>query len=1599
MKTLQMLFGRPELIIRCLLAKTRKLPNPKADNLNSIVTFALDVQNLAKTIERKGLKQYLSNPMLLQELVDRLPTTYKVDWARCIVNVPDNQITLITLSNWLQGLMQALMKVTEYVPKDSDKKYEKRPNKTGAEHLNLHHEGKEKASDTVKKTSGSNQESDKKCIICDRSCNAIQDCSVFKSLQSTQRWKAIIDNKLCRKCLRRHGGFCRINKECGVNKCTYKHHPLLHDDQKHKPNQEQNAKSNQEIVKADISASHISFNTRVILRIIPIKLWGNGISIDTFAFLDDGSTTTLIEEELADELKLVGVLKSLCLIWSANVHRREKNSRQVSVMISPIENSKNQMKLRDVKTVECLGIPAQRLNKDELCKKFSHLRNVPFISYENGLPRILIGSNNPRIGIPRDVIDGGDCEPIAAKTKIGWTVHGPICELDTNGANLMNHYKVEECQCQLEHDESLHQNMKDYFSIDNFGVQVPLTLCTVSKDEEKALQQLKAVTERIDGRYRTGLLWRYENFELPESYGMARRRLECLENKKPETIKVINDTIQDYIKKGYARKLKKEEAADHKQRHWYLPVFTVTYPKKPDKHRMVFDAAAKVKGVSLNSMLLKGPDLLVSLVEVLRRFREKRYAVCGDIREMFHQIEIRTDDQNCQRFLWRNGDRSKEPEVYIMRVMTFGAACSPCSAHFIKNLNAAEFSKQFPRAAEAIIKNHYMDDMMERENSEEELLQLVKDVKLVHSHAGFEIRNFLSNSKKVMKELGSTSTDSIEVKIIKPNKEYDIERVLGMWWNVKTDSFTFSLKFLSVTRDIVSGERLPTKRELLKLLMSIFDPLGLISHYLIHLKILIQDVWRSKLEWDEQIQSKELIEPWKDWLGVLPTVESVQIPRLYSLKLISPRKSIEMHTFVDASEKAFGAVTYLRVEDESGVECSLIGSKSRVAPLKYLSIPRKELQSGLLGSRLAINVAESQTFKIDKRVFWTDSSTLLSWLGSDQRKYHQFVAHRVGEILENTNVNEWRWIPSKLNVADDLTKWPKNHLFEKSSRWFTGPSFLSESEDKWPVRSDTELQETSEEMKVIYAHNELIVSPLFDSKRFSNWNRMVRTVAYVIRFSKIIKAKIRKELVQWSPLTKDELVQAQNIIYRQAQFEGFPEEMVILELNKTLEPKYRRVIPKSSSLISCSPYLDEVGVLRMRGRIDSAKDISSATKRPIILPRKNLITKLLVGCYHRIYHHRNHETVVNEVRQRFYVPKLRVVLKSIVTNDCQLCKNRRAKPEPPEEGNLPPGRLAIGFRPFTHTGIDFFGPILVIQGRSEVKRWAVLFTCLTIRAIHIEIAYKINTQSCITNIRNFTNIRGHPSEFYSDCGTNFVGTDNELKRAIQEVDMNKIAATFTTPYAKWNFNPPEAKHMGGVWERLVRSVKTCLYDIMPVRKPSDEMLRSLLMEAVNVVNSRPLTFIPLDNANDEALTPNHFIFGNSNGMKPPGDFDYDGPILNSEWKEIQRLTDCFWKRFVAEYLPTLTRKTKWFQPVQPLQIDDVVLVIDEKNSRNVYPKARIVDRVFGSNNQVRRARVQFANGSILWRPASGLARLDLSTNESLTVVPNSKTGGTVEKAT
>lgn len=1610
MSTLKTLFGRPEVIIKLLIKKIKDIQPVKPDRIESLIEFAFEVFNISGTIEllAEQNKNFMMDPMLIEKTVSKLPVDEKKEWARYQIGIPN--VTLKTLADWLYEKANVLSTVaTPIFMKSKDKQSDNKKANDKKSNKSDEYGEKELARINVHTNSNSKQQSDDSsdnsksvksppkpstCLVCNKGCGKLENCQNFKSLSVDLRWKAIIEHKLCYKCLKKHKFPCKATNGCDQIGCRYKqkHHSLLHNNERHSVarNQSQNDVNGNNVL-AISSNIHNDINRSTLLRILPVVLHHQGKRFITFAFIDEGSTTTMMEQAVANELGLSGSPEMLCLIWTKNIHRKEKAER-VTLQISG-SNSPRKYSLKGIRTVGSLELPTQSLNRDELVKKYPFLREADFASYENARPTILIGSDHPKLGIQLRYIEGpDDNSPVATKTRLGWTIHGPT---DSYSANqYVNVHQYEICPDHNECDSDMHQQIKEYFSIENFGVQVNNKFNGESQEDKRVMELLDKNTRKVNGKYETGLLWKEDEFEVPDSYPMAMRRLICLEKQGAKVVEAVGAKIDDYLAKNYARKLSPDEVKVDTP-VWYLPPFGVVHPKKPEKLRMVFDAAAKVKNVSLNSFLLKGPDLYTSLVDILRRFRERCIAIGGDIREMYHQIKVMQADQNFQRFLFRHGDSQREPDVYVMKVMIFGATCAPFIAQHIKNQNASEFKESHPEAVKSIIENHYVDDMMDGEHSEEAAIKLLQDVQMIHAQGGFEIRNFLSNSPSVLKAMEAEEENNS--KSILLNSETNIERVLGMWWNTKTDTFTFSLKYTPINEDILNGRKLPTKRELLRILMTIFDPLGLLSNYLIQLKIIIQDIWRSDITWDQQISSDNLVKSWKQWLEILPQVENVQISRLLSTKL-SPGSpmSIQLHIFVDASEYAFAAVAYVRVEDNNGIDCALLGSKAKVAPLKYLSIPRKELMAAVLGSRLGVSISNAQRLKFNRKIIWSDSETVLSWLKSSHRKYSQFVAHRVGEILDATDVNEWRWIPTKQNVADEATKWAKPITFDSNNRWFSGPEFIRQDEDHWPKKVNIKA-DVEEEMKAHFVHSSLVIPQSIDPARFSNWNRMVRALAYSIRCLRMFNGNTKRG----SPLSQEELIKAENLIFRQAQFESYPSEMVTLERNKSLPVEKRKFIEKPSPLFDGSPYLDADGVLRMKGRIDGARELSMDTKRPIVLPNDSRITQLLIQHYHSKFYHQYHETVINEIRQRFYIPRLRTTLKKVKRN-CQMCKVKKAHIMEPQMADLPPARLSVGFRPFSFVGIDFFGPMKVLIGRREEKRWGVLFTCLTIRAIHIEIASSLDTNSCIMCINNFIAEKGQVIEFHSDCGTNFVGANNELEEELQKIDKDRLETEFTSRYLKWSFNPPSAPHMGGSWERLIGIVKVGIEEVMQMtRIPKEEVLRNVLKEIQNVVNSRPLTFIPLEVEEDEALTPNHFLLGCSNGLKPPCRLELDGVYLRQSWKEAQRLTEMFWKRFAKEYLPTLARRTKWFKQVQPIKEDDLVLVIDGNNPRNTYPKATVIDTKIGSNGQVRRAKVRYvteakidSKGQIcrirknsVWRPAHKLAVLDVVGPVGLAALP------------
>ncbi|XP_058459679.1 uncharacterized protein LOC131435621 [Malaya genurostris] len=1565
-ETLRRLYGRPELLVKHLLTKVRRLEAPKPERLDSLINFGLTVQQLCDHLEAANLKSHLANPTLLEELVGKLPATIKLDWVRH--KRAFNDPSLKEFGNFMDGLVIDASEVTVLVQSKNDSGCYDRIKHHQKAHVHAHNEDHAMLGNSLPR---------KPCPICAKLDHRVRNCNEFKRMSLEARLKAVEENRLCEVCLFDHGSWtCKSRFSCNVGNCRERHHPLLHHD------------GTLNVIKADCKTHRIATEV-VLFRVVPITLFNGSRSVDTFAFLGEGSSHTLIDASISRRLGVVGTSEPLKLIWTSDVSREESSSERVDLMISA-RGGHERYKLSAARTVCTLSLPTQNLRVDKISSQFRHLEGVSMISYQNAKPKVLIGLRNLDLIAPIESRVGRPGEPIAVRSVLGWTIYGP-CGKRLDERPFLGHHL-----CKLEVDQELNEIVRQQFILEDAGI-APVQL-PESAEIMRAREILNKTTFRQNGRFVTGLLWKTDEIRFPDSLPMATKRLRNFESKLSKDLGLRRDVhkqMREYIDNGYAHKATQDEISKvDANRVWYLPLSVVAHPRKPNKRRLVWDAAAKVNGVSLNSQLLKGPDLLVRLPGVICKFRERRIGFGGDIEKMFHQIRILPEDTHSQRFLFRF-DEQLPPDIYIMNVATFGATCSPCSAQHVMHLNADENAHEFPEAALAIKERTYMDDYFDSTDTPEEALKRALQVKLIHSRGGMNMRNWVCNNVAVLQGIGEIPEQrSLPIDCSNGEKQ---QRVLGIVWDPEKDIFIFSTNWYTELAPYVVEGRRPTKRIALRIVMSLFDPLGFLAPVLIHGRMLIQDLWRTALDWDVKIGDTEY-DKWFQWINILPRISTIEIPRYYFIgSRPSSYESLQLHIFTDASELGYGCAAYFRIVVEGEIKCALVMARSKVAPLKYQSIPRMELQAALLGARMMKTVCETHTLPIREKYIHTDSEVVLAWIHSQHRNYKQFVAYRIGEILTLTEPASWRHVPSKENLADCLTKWSKDTLPDSNGRWLTGKNtFLHKEMENWPKQK--KIPRTNEELRVhLLLHRIAVPERIIDAARFSKWKVLLRTVALVSRFVtncrrkakklpiKTIKAtKSLRPLIKCSipteivPLCQNEYLTAEQWLWQTAQNDIYPDEVKILINNRDEPPEKWIKLERSSPLYILSPFADQFGVIRMEGRTAKASYATFDARFPVILPKSHPITLLLLEDFHTRYGHANRETVVNEVRQRFHIFNLRATVAKVMKK-CQRCKIRKCKPQHPRMAPLPIERLTPFVRPFCYVGVDYLGPLEVSIGRRKEKRYVAVFTCLVVRAVHLEVAHSLSTDSCIMAVRRFIRRRGSPVEICSDNGTNFVGASNELIKQIKDIN-NECADTFTDARTRWTFNPPSAPHMGGVWERMVRSVKEAMRALDDGRKLNDEILLTVLAEAESFINSRPLTYMPQDSAEGEAITPNHFILGNSSGaherMLLPIDL---AASLRSSYQRSQCLSGAVWNRWLKEYFPSLNKRSKWFTDTKPIQVGDLVYITE--GSRRTWVRGKVQEVIARSDGRIRQAIVRTAGGKDLRRPVVKLAVMEVSDGE------------------
>lgn len=639
-----------------------------------------------------------------------------------------------------------------------------------------------------------------------------------------------------------------------------------------------------------------------------------------------------------------------------------------------------------------------------------------------------------------------------------------------------------------------------------------------------------------------------------------------------------------------------------------------------------------------------------------------------------------------------------------------------------------------------------------------------------------------------------------------------------------------------------------------------------------------------------------------------------------------------------------------------------------------------ELAAAVLSAKMASLISNEMELPDLKHYFWTDSKVVLSYLKNESRRFKTYVANRIQQIKNKTNIEDWHYVKSSENPADIASRGLSPDESRKIDFWFNGPKFLLQSDFHW--KSTTIANEVNVEdpelKKVNVTKSTTSYQPNVFLKPVSNiscWNRMKRIVAKVIQ---AVDRMRRKERV--NTLSIKQLNRAEVIVIKAVQEVEFDSEISLLKTSGAVSSK--------SNVASLNPFLDINGLIRVGGRLQHS-ELEFEVKHPVLLPKKNKLTNAIIYWCHIRVGHGGRGATLNEIRQQgFWIVNGNSNVRSIIFK-CTTCRYLRGRVGEQIMGNLPKYRMTEA-PPFSYCGVDFFGPFLVRQGRKDLKRYGAIFSCFASRAVHLEVASNLETDTFILALRRFIGRRGNVRTIRSDNGTNFVGAENELRQAVQEFDNEKIAYYLNELGAdwEWNFNPPAASHMGGTWERQIRSIRNILSSLLKTHGQSldHESLETLIVETEAIVNSRPLTVDGLSDANSlSALSPINLLTMKSKVvLPPPGNFSPVGVYTRKRWRRVQHIANEFWCRWRKEYLQQLQSRTKWQSKRRNFEAGDIVLLKDSTliEIRNTWPMAKIVRTFAGKDGFVRCADVYVSRSkSILRRPISKL--ILLVENESI----------------
>lgn len=1519
------------------------------NNKDKLEEFADELTCCEETLKSMGYIDELNSQSTLLRIIEQLPVFYQTRFKREVRQIRERFSRNPNISDIVRFVREISLEIND--PVYGRLGYEnKRTDNREFTNKRVH------TLASAQSTSDRESSPNSNCRLC-RQNHTLFQCPMFKAKNVSERSQFAKANRLCFNCLHPgHNAFnCKVNRTCSVPGCGKKHTKFLHETPGSTSSQVDQTRTATNTAGATIGAGQISVAS---LPIVLVSVY-NPVTqqmCKTHALLDSGSTNSFCTKNIASRLGLrASYLTKLSLTTLDGL--TVSDTAIVELNVSDASGGGRVIHLSNVYVRENLPISMASRAEDKDLFKHPHLRRIQRPFSQNEDIGLLIGQDAPDALIPLEIVRGDrTSDPYAVKTILGWVINGPVeCE-SSNACQVTSTFT----NVQLGH------MVERFWKLETVGNSDLNNEPGYSINDIRAENMWKESIKLDDsGHYELPIPFKSSPLQLPNNITMARQRLEHLKkrlmNNKDMKDKYTGE-VDELLCKGYAEEV--FGARDNNTPTWYLPHHSVVNPKKPDKFRIVFDCSAKFNDTSLNTQVLQGPDLTNKLLGVLIRFRLERIAVTADIQSMFHQVKVCPENRDVLRFLWyKDGNLDAEPTTYRMTVHLFGGIWSPSCCNFALRQTLND-NVEDSEHRESISKCFYVDDCLSSVSESSQAINFVNTTTSVLSKGGFRLTKWMSNSHDVISAIPESElSKDIKGFNLLDEKSLPTQRVLGIKWNIEPDTLEFEVNQLG---------RPSTRRGILSLVSSIFDPIGFLAPFIMPAKRILQELCRINLTWDQPLPEKQLSQ-WNEWLEDLPKINKIQIPRCMKNYDVNEITTSQLHHFSDASQYGYGTATYLRQVDINGrVSCSLLIAKSRLAPMKQLTIPRLELSAAVLAVRMD-NFIHTELPVSNPSVFWSDSTVVLSYIRNEDKRFQTFVANRLAFIHSSSKPSQWRYVNTELNPADDVSRGMRIDELLARKGWFEGPEFLHNDENEWPkdpILNTNLVDDTDPEVKkesVIYVTQQRCIDnqpDVFERiiLRRSNWYDLKRDIAWILRAKERLINKIRRkpEKIMKLSLTVEEIERAELSVIKYVQDDCFGEEIRSLQSNIAIK--------KCSSIYRLEPMLTPDGILRVGGRLQS---------HPVILPRKHHVVDLIVRDCHIHNCHVGREHVMSLLRERYWIIGCRTTVRRIL-NDCVTCKRQRAVPVSQRMADMPESRTTPS-EPFSMVGVDLFGTFYVKQGRSMVKRYGCLFTCFTIRAVHIEIVHSLNTESFINALQRFICRRGPVKHIYSDNGTNFVGAEKEISKSIENWNQDRIDGFLKQRSTQWHFNTPAASHMGGVWERQIRTVRKIINSVAKQQTLNDEALHTLMCLAEYTVNSRPITYISNDCHDLEALTPNHLLLLRSGESMTLSELSKEDVYSRKRWKQVQYLATLFWKRWQREYITTLQLRTKWTDKVNNVKVGDIVLMVDNRLPRNSWPLARVTEVFPGQDGLVRSVEIK-TNSGVYLRPVQKLCLLESSSD-------------------